>query len=62
MSLTAEAAVCLRAQGIDDDGGGVGRVRRDRRLSDKDRGTVRGQGIDDAYEGSQSTTEAAWPI
>ena len=51
--------MCLRDQGIDDnDGSGGGRVRRDRGLSDNDGGVGRGQGISDASEGSETTTEA----
>ena len=50
--------MCLRAYGIDDDGGGVGRVRWARRLSDNNRGVGRGRGIDDVSERSETRTEA----
>ena len=49
----------LRDQGIDNDDGGVGRVRWARRLSNDDGGVGRGRGIYDASEGSETTTEAA---
>ena len=49
----------LRAKGIDYDDGVVGRVRRACRLSDDDGGVNRGRVIDDASEGSETTTEAA---
>ena len=55
----AEAEVSLRAQGIDDDKCGVGRVRRACGLSDDDGGVNGGRGIDDASEGLDTTTEAA---
>ena len=51
--------MCLRDQGIDDDDGGVGRVRRARGISDNDGGIGRGRGINDASEVSETTTEAA---
>ena len=51
--------MCLRAQGIDNDDGGVGRLRRASGLSDNNGGVRRGQGIRDAYEGLETTTEAA---
>ena len=51
--------VCLRDQVIDDDNGGVGRVRRARGLSNDDGGFGRGQGIYDASKGLETTTEAA---
>ena len=54
-----EAAVCLQAQGIDNDDGGVRRVRQDRGLSDNDGNIVIGQGTDDASEGLETTPEAA---
>ena len=50
--MTAEAPVQLQAQGIDDNSGSVGRVRRACGLGNKDRGVGRGQGIYDASEGS----------
>ena len=49
----------LRAQDIDDDNGGVFRVRRALGLSNDGRCVGRGQGIYDAYEGSETTAEAA---
>ena len=58
MSLTAEAAVFLRAQGIDDNDGGVGGGKQARGLSDNDGGVSKGIGIYDASEGSETTTEA----
>ena len=54
----AEAPVCLRAQGIDDDYGVFDRVRHAHGLSDNDGGVSRGQGKDDESEGSETTTEA----
>ena len=57
--MTAEAAVCLQAQGIDNDNGGIGRVRLGRGLSNDDGGVGRGRGIDNAYEGLEKTAEAA---
>ena len=51
--------MCLRDQGIDDDDGVVDRVRQACRLSDNDGGVSRGQGIYDAYEESETTTEAS---
>ena len=51
--------MCLRAQGIDNEGGGVVRVRQARGLSDDDRCVGRGQGIDNASEVLEKTTEAA---
>ena len=50
--------MCLQAQGIDNDNGGVGRVRRSHRLSDDNRGVGRGQGIRDASEESETAVEA----
>ena len=50
--------MCLRDQGIDDNDGGIGRVRRVCRLSDNNRGVGRGRGIYDASEGSETTMEA----
>ena len=50
--------MCLQAQGIDDDDGRVGRVRRSHRLSDNNGGVGRGQGIYNASEGSDTTAEA----
>ena len=54
-----EAAVCLWAQGIDDDDGSVGGGRRAQGISEDDGGVGGGRGIDDAYEVSETTTEAA---
>ena len=51
--------MCLRSQGIDDDDGVVNRVIRSRGLSDDGGGIGRGQGIDDASKGLETTTEAA---
>ena len=51
--------MCLRDQGIDDNNGGVGRVRWDRGLSDNDGGFVRGRVIRNASEVSETTREAA---
>ena len=58
-SLTAEAPVRLRAQDIDNDNGGVGRVRRACGLSNNGGGVGRGQGIYEAIKRSQTATEAA---
>ena len=58
MSLTAEAPVCLRSEGIYDSDGGVRRVRRAKGLSDNDRGVSRGRGMRDASKGSDTTMEA----
>ena len=49
--------MCLRYQGIDDDGGGIDRVRRSRRLINNSRGVVRGQVIDNASEGLETSME-----
>ena len=51
--------MCLWPQGIDDNDNSVGRVRRARGLSDNDGGVGIGRGIDGAFEGSETTTEAA---
>ena len=51
--------MCLRAEGIDNNEGGVGRVRRYKGLSDSDGGVGRGRGIRDASKGLETTTEAA---
>ena len=50
--------MCLQYQGIDNDDGGVGRVRRARGLNDDDRGIGIGHGIRDASEGLETATEA----
>ena len=49
--------MCLQAQGIDNNDGGVGKERRVRGLYDNDRGVGRGRGIDDASKVSDTTTE-----
>ena len=49
--------MCLRAQGIDDDNGSVGRVRRDRGIRNYDGGAGRGKGIDDTSKGLEITAE-----
>ena len=59
MPPTVEAVVCLWDQVIDDNGNGIGRVRRSRRLSNNGGGVDRGQVIYNASEGSYTTTEAA---
>ena len=59
MSPTAEAPVCLRAEVIENDDGGVGRVRQAKGLSDNDVGIRRRRGIRDASEGSETMAEAA---
>ena len=51
-------SVCLRAQGIDNNDGGVGRVILAHGLSNNDRGVGGGQGIDDASKVLETTTEA----
>ena len=53
--------MCLQAESIDDYGS-VGIVRRSKGISDNDRGVVRGQGIRDASEGLETTTEASGAI
>ena len=50
--------MCLRAEGIHDNGGGVGRARRDKGLSNNDRSIDRGQEIRDASAGSDTTIKA----
>ena len=63
MSLAEEAAVCLRAQDIDDDDGGISGGRQDRGLSTmrpRDRRQQwRWRGLDDGPEKSTMTTEAS---
>ena len=49
--------MCLRDQGIDDDDGGISRVRRERGVSNNNRGVGRRQGIDDTSKGSETMTE-----
>ena len=51
--------MCLQAQCIDDGGGGGGRLIRARGISDDNRGVGRGQGIDNASELLETTTEVA---
>ena len=46
-------------QGIDNNDGGIGRVRRDFRLSDDDDGVSRGRGIYNTHEGLETTADAA---
>ena len=45
-------------QGVDNDNGGVGRVRRSQGISNDDRGVSRGRGIENASEGLETTIEA----
>ena len=52
--------MCLQAQYIDDDNSGFGRVRQACGISNEDGGVGRGQGICDAPEGLEITTEAKW--
>ena len=59
MSPTVEVPVCLRDQGIEENDGGIGRVRWARGLSDGNGGVVRGREIYDVSKGSDTTTEAA---
>ena len=59
MYPTAEETVCLRAEGIDNNNGGVRRVRLSKGLSNDDGGVGRGRGIRDASKESETTTEAA---
>ena len=49
----------LQFQVIDDNGSGVGRLRRARGISNDDRIVGRGRGIYDASEGLETMTEAA---
>ena len=51
--------VCLWAEGIDDNDGGVGRVRRAKVLSNNDGGVGRGQDLRDVSKVLEITTEAA---
>ena len=46
--------MCLRYQGVDNDKGGVDRVRQVRRLSDNDVCVGRGQGIYNASKGLET--------
>ena len=59
MSLTEEAAVCLRVQGIDDNDNGVGRVRRARGLINNNKGVGRGRGIDHVSKGLETEVKVA---
>ena len=59
MSPTTEAPVCLRAQGINNDNGGVGRARQACGISDNDGGVGRVQGIHNASKGLETTAEVA---
>ena len=56
--MTADAPVCLLAQGVGDNSNDVGRVRQARRLSNDDGCVDRGRRIDDASEVLDTTTEA----
>ena len=51
--------MCLQAQYIDDDNSGFGRVRQACGISNEDGGVGREQGICDAPEGLEITTEAS---
>ena len=51
--------MCLRAQVIDNNKRGVGRVRRARGLRNNDVGFGRGQGMHNASKGSETMNEAA---
>ena len=51
--------MCLLADGIDHNDGGIGRLRRAKGLSDDDGGVFRGRGIRDASKGLETTTESA---
>ena len=51
--------MCLWSEGTDDDSGDAGGVRRVKGLSEDDGGIGRGQGICDASEGLETTTEVA---
>ena len=57
--MAVKAAVCLQAQGIEDDDRGVGGVIQARILSDNGGGVGGGRGIDDASKGLEITTEVA---
>ena len=50
--------MCLRAQGIDDNDVGVGRVRRGCGISDNDGGVGRGRGICDVSKALETATES----
>ena len=51
--------MCLRAEGIDNNGGGIGRVGRSKGIGNDDGGVGRGRGIRDASKGLETMTEAA---
>ena len=51
--------MCLRAEGIYGDNGGVRGVRQSKELSDNDGSVGRGRRIRDASKGSETTVEAA---
>ena len=51
--------MCLRSEGIDNDVGGVGRVRHDKGLSNNNGGVGRGRVISDTSEVLETKTEAA---
>ena len=48
----------LRADSMDGDGGGAGRVRQAKGLINNDKGLGRGRGIRDAFKGLETMTEA----
>ena len=48
--------MCLQDQGLDDNNGSVGRVRRAHKLRKNNRVAGRGRGIHNASEGSEITT------
>ena len=50
--------MCLQAQGINNNDGGLGRVIRARGISNNNEGVGRGRGIYDTSEGTETTTEA----
>ena len=50
--------MCLQAQVIDDNDGGISGRRRALGLNENDGGVGRGQGIDDTSEVSETTKEA----
>ena len=49
--------MCLWVQGIDDNGGSIGRVRQAHGIRDDDRGVGRERGVYDASEGLDTTTD-----
>ena len=54
--------MCLRAQGIDDEDGGIGKVGQARGLSNDEEGVGRGRGIYDASKELETTAKAALAI